>query len=75
MRLAILEKGHSLVQKVQLRLMRVFTESVPGPVAAMSYRKEWFGRHFAACLQEAMRQATQWRVWETELFAASFCLL
>lgn len=70
MRLEALRTGHRPLQRLQLGLMKAMLGGVPGPVAVCSYRREWFGRHFAAYTQQAMRRATEWTVGEVELFAA-----
>jgi hypothetical protein len=71
MRLKILEKGHRPVQKLFLALIRILSGgSVPGPILVLSYRKELFGKQIAPCFQEGMREATEWSLGETELFAA-----
>jgi len=70
MRLEILESGHRPLQKVIFAVMRAATGFVPGPIAVMSYRREWMGRHYAAFTHRAMRQAREWSVAEVELFAA-----
>ena len=70
MRLTILRQGHRPLQKLQLGIMKAFAGLVPGPVLVLSYRRELFGKYFADCLQEAMRQSTVWRKAEVELFAA-----
>lgn len=70
MRLTILRQGHRPLQKLQLGIMRAFAGLVPGPVLVLSYRRGLFGKYFADCLQEAMRQSTAWRKAEVELFAA-----
>ena len=70
MRLEILESGHRPLQKLQLAALRVFAGDVPGPVAVMSYRREWMGKQYARFAQRAMRRAREWSVAEVELFAA-----
>ena len=71
MRLEILETGHNPIQKILLGFIAATSEGhTPGPVAIMSYRRNLFGKHFAACIQEAMRKATEWSRGEVELFAA-----
>jgi hypothetical protein len=70
MRLGILERGHRPLQRLQMAIMRAVTGSVPGPVAVLSYRREWMGREYARFAQRAMRHARAWSVAEVELFAA-----
>ena len=55
MRLEILRNGHRPVQKLFLGLIRRLVGQVPGPIATMSYRSEFWGKDFSGCLQEAMR--------------------
>lgn len=71
MRLQILEHGHRPLQRLILRLIRVISGGhVAEPILVMSYRRELFGQHLAACFREGMRQAHEWTVGEVELFAA-----
>ena len=71
MRLDILENGHQPLQKAMLALAALAAGGpVPGPVRVLSYRRELFGRYFAACVQEALRCARNWSLGEVELFAA-----
>jgi hypothetical protein len=70
MRLRVLETGHGRLQKLLMVFIKRYAGGVPGPILTLSYRRELFGRSFAACLQEGMRGATEWRVGEIELFAA-----
>jgi hypothetical protein len=70
MRLHILEQGQSRLQKVLLRVIRLLAGRVPGPILLMSYRRDLFGKHFAAAMHEAMRGPSEWGVGEREIFAA-----
>ena len=70
MRLAVLTHGHRRLQKIQLRIMRAFCGRALEPVLMMSYRRNFFGKHWARCLQEGLRHAREWRVGELEIFAA-----
>jgi hypothetical protein len=71
MRLGILENGHRPLQKGLLALAGLAAGGVvPGPIRVLSYRRELFGRHFAGCVQAAMRGARGWSLGEVELFAA-----
>jgi len=70
-RLTILEKGLRPLQKVILAIFKTLTGGlVPGPILALSYRRELCGKYLAKCFQEGMRGATEWSVSEVELFAA-----
>ena len=72
MRLKILENGFRPLQKIPLAIVRSRTPdgNVPGPMAVLSYHRELFGKHMAACYQEGLRGSTEWSVGEIELFAA-----
>jgi len=71
MRLQILENGHRPLQRAIMGFVRKMTqEPVPGPILVMSYRRDLFGKHLAACLRESMRLGSEWTLGETELFAA-----
>src|SRR5262249_20186856 len=70
MRLDILERGHRPLQKLQLAALRALAGDVPGPVAVMSYRREWMGKRYARFAQQTMRRAREWSIAEVELFAA-----
>jgi hypothetical protein len=70
MRLEILNSGHRRVQKFFLGIIRRLVGQVPGPIATMSYRSEFWGKEFSGCLQEAMRGPSPWAVWEREIFSA-----
>lgn len=70
MRLEILDCGHGVLQKMQLWVLRAVSGRALGPVLMMSYRRNFFGKHLARCLQEGLRQAREWSVGEVETFAA-----
>ncbi|HEX6539567.1 MAG TPA: hypothetical protein VF155_10340 [Candidatus Dormibacteraeota bacterium] len=70
MRIPTLESGHSARQKALFRVARRLTGGVAPPILVLSYRRDHFGRWLAPCFQEAMRKATEWSTFETELFAA-----
>jgi hypothetical protein len=72
MRLEILKSGHRPIQRLQFALVKMLTGSpvIPGPMAVTSYRREWFGKSYAALVQRVMRGAREWTVGEVELFAA-----
>jgi hypothetical protein len=69
-RLASLEQPINLRQRMRFALARVFGRRIPGPILALSYRRNPCGRHLAGCVQEGLRGAREWAVWEIELFAA-----
>jgi hypothetical protein len=70
MRLRILESSHRPIQWVQLMAVRMLTGTVPGPIAVLSYRREFVGRVLSECFEEALRHSTEWTKGELELFAA-----
>ena len=70
MRLKILDRGTGLLQRLQYAVIRRFVGHVPGSVCATSYRRNFFGKHFARCVQEALRTGGEWTVGELEMFAA-----
>jgi len=71
MRLAILDKGHSTIQKIQIALVRKMMGGfVPGPILIQSYRADFFGKPFNDAVEIALRGASEWNKKETELFAA-----
>lgn len=68
MRLAILKRGHRLLQKVQIFFINTMMGFTPGPIAVLSYRRNFFGKHYNPWLQQALRGAKHWSVGEIELF-------
>jgi hypothetical protein len=70
MRLDKLDHGHRRVQKFFLAIIRKLVGQVPGPIATMSYRSEFWGKEFSQCIQEAMRGPSSWSVGEREIFSA-----
>jgi len=70
MRLKIVGRGSGLLQRVQYAVIRRFVGHVPGSVSVTSYRRTFFGKHFARCVQEALRAQGEWTVGELETFAA-----
>jgi hypothetical protein len=71
MRPPILENGYRPLQKAILNTIKLMTGGmVPGPMLALTYRRELCGQYLAACYQEGMRGASEWSVVEVELFAA-----
>ena len=70
MRLEILRRGHTVLQRIQLRIMRALCGRALEPLQMLSYRRDFFGKHFARCLQEGLRNAREWSVGELETFAA-----
>ena len=70
MRLKIVDRGSGLLQRVQYAVIRRFVGHVPGSVSSTSYRRNFFGKHFASCVQEALRAQGEWTVGELEIFAS-----
>lgn len=71
MRLKVLERGSGWLQRCQYAVIRAFLGGhVPGSVSVVSYRRDFFGKHFARCVQEALRSRDEWTVAELEIFAA-----
>jgi hypothetical protein len=70
MRPALLAKPHSLRQRLAFAFFRAFLGQVPGPVLALSYRRDLCGKYLARCYQQGLRRAQEWSVGEVELFAA-----
>ncbi|MBX2872784.1 MAG: peroxidase-related enzyme [Saprospiraceae bacterium] len=68
MRLKILKRGHRLLQKAQLFFISTMMGFTPGPIAVLSYRRNFFGKHYNPWLQHALREAKYWSVGEIELF-------
>lgn len=70
MRLEVLGRGQSVVQRFLFAFVRLTAGDVPGPLAVLSYRSSFFGTAFGAALHEAMRNQSAWTLGEVELFAA-----
>lgn len=70
MRLACLTQPIHLRQKIRYAVANAFGRRIPGPILALSYRRNPCGRHLARCVQEALRGAREWSVGEIEIFAA-----
>jgi hypothetical protein len=69
-RLDILEHGHRPLQRLQLAILRRMSGRALGPLLMLSYRRKYFGKRFAGCLQEGLRGAREWSTGEVEMFAA-----
>jgi hypothetical protein len=70
MRLACLEQPLHLRQRLRYALANAFGRRIPGPILALSYRRNSCGRHLARSVDEALRGAREWSVAEIEIFAA-----
>lgn len=69
MRLSILIKGHNFLQKLQFKIIKTIMGTVPGPIATLSYRRSFFGKHYAKWLHSSMRGLNYWSIGEAELIA------
>lgn len=67
MRLDILTKGQSLLQKVLFFLIRKDMGYIPGPIAMMSYKKKFFGKKYAQLIHLGLREAKHWELAELEI--------
>lgn len=70
MRLKILKHGHRFLQKVQMFFISRMMGYTPGPIAVLSYRRNFFGKYYNPWLDKALRGAKHWSVGEIELFGA-----
>lgn len=71
MRLDAVERGHRLLQKLQLGMIRLLSgRRAQDIVRTLRYRPAFFGAPFSAWTQAAMRGPSPWSVGERELFAA-----
>lgn len=71
MRLAILERGHRLREKLILRFIKLMSREEPVDVIkTLMYRPEYFGKPFQQYVQSTLRGESEWSVGERELFAA-----
>ena len=71
MRLPRLDHGHTLPQRLLLRLIRLLIGGpVPDVVKTLMYRKAYFGARQSALTQQVLRGPSAWSVGERELFAA-----
>jgi hypothetical protein len=53
-----------------MAIIKTLVGRVPGPIATMSYRREYFGHAMSDAFQDALRGPSEWTVGERELFAA-----
>lgn len=70
LRLQKLRNGHAWREKLQFAVFpRVFRFPVPDVVRTVAFRPKFFGKHFSALVQSALRGPSFWTVAERELFA------
>jgi hypothetical protein len=71
MRLKRVEHGHGLREKLILTAIRIFQRRrAPDILRTLFYRPAFFGRPVSEWTHAVMRGASDWSVWERELFAA-----
>jgi len=71
MRVARLDHGHTIGQKLILALIRLTTGfRAPDVVRTLFYRKAFFGDHQSRLTQQVMRGPSDWSIGQRELFAA-----
>lgn len=71
MRLAILDRGHSLGTKILFALIRaVSRQPVLDVIRVVKYRPDFYGGPMQLVVQEAMRGPSRWSVGDRELMAA-----
>ncbi|MFQ6045733.1 MAG: hypothetical protein ACE5PT_05145 [Gemmatimonadales bacterium] len=71
MRLASLDRGHRIKEKLLLAMIRVLSRNPPQDVVkTLLYRPEFFGRPFSDVVHRVLRGPSEWSVGERELFAA-----
>jgi hypothetical protein len=71
MRLARVERGHRLPQKLKLLAIRVLSRrSPPDVLKTVLYRPEFFGSAANELFQAALRGPSEWTVGERETIAA-----
>jgi hypothetical protein len=70
MRLARVERGQRLKQRLILHVIRITQRREPPDVLkTLFYRPELFGASFSAACHEVLRGESEWSVGERELFA------
>lgn len=70
MRLQILHSGHRPFQKFQMFFIGKMMGTVPGPISALSYRRDFFGKDYAIWIHEVLRSAEHWTLGELEVMGA-----
>ncbi|MEL6535801.1 MAG: peroxidase-related enzyme [Bacteroidota bacterium] len=69
MRLSVIESSLKFHQRIIVFFIKRKFGVFPGPIAVMTYRKRWFGAHYAKWLNETMHKSEHWTRVEMELMA------
>lgn len=71
MRLAILDRGHTLATKALFVMVRLLSgHRAPDVVKTLRYRPDFFGTPMSRIFQASMRGPSLWSVGDRELMAA-----
>ena len=71
MRLGILDRGHTIKDRLLFAIIRVVSgHRAPDVVRTLRYRGDYFGRRMSVLFQEVMRGPSAWSVGDRELMAA-----
>jgi hypothetical protein len=71
MRLSVVDSGHALKHKINLKVVEIYMRArAPGVVKTVLYRPDFFGGRMLSMTQHVMRGPSEWAVGERELFAA-----
>jgi hypothetical protein len=71
MRLAVLDRGHTLPTKALFALIRLMSrQRAPDVVKTLMYRKDFFGAPMSDLFQQVMRGPSEWSIGDRELMAA-----
>jgi hypothetical protein len=71
MRLAILDRGHTLGKKAVMAMIRtVSRQPVQDIIKTVLYRPDFLGDRLIALVQEVMRGPSAWSIGDRELMAA-----